>query len=494
MKGVLLLVIERIIRIMKSRFHFKIAFVPAIFLLLVFSCKKEIPVVTGETERSANQRLKDSVYYYYKRYSLWSDAPIPDDHSMFSFTDSCNSPSDVLSALKGMTPYHALYRGGIDRFSYLADMDNIAPQSFGVFLSIGAVSEQKAYPVVYFVEGGSPADQAGIIRSDVVLEINDNQDLSIDVKCNDDGCNVIDETAYQAVISRLLNAMAQRSMRIRVRHVNASESTMLISSNRYVVNPIVKNKVFSYPAKAIGYVALSSFEEVPEGSINRFRLDQVFDGFEQQQIKDLIFDLRYNTGGNISTVEYIANKVIAEGGDRNLMFRFILNAYLKQHPHTGGNSFEYVYFERQNHLNLSTVYFLVTDITASASELLINVLRPYMNVVIIAEHEGTYGKPVGFFRQEIMGKAALWAASFKLVNARGETDYWDGIGADQKNIVDNIFHDFGDIKESMVLTAVNHALGRVTSNNTVLRTAKMILPLNGRINKVNVGIEKGMLK
>jgi carboxyl-terminal processing protease len=490
---VILLFIEQITSVIKCLFYYKMAWVTIFLFLVILSCKKEPELVAEKNERSADQLLKDSVYYYYNRYSLWSDTAALDKNHVFSYTNNYGSAADVLTALKGLTPFHALYNGAIDRFSYLTDMNNTGQQSFGVFLSIGAVSAEKAYPVVYFVEGGSPADLAAIRRSDVVLGVNDQQDLSIPVTCNVNGCTVVDQTAYQAVISKLLKAMAQTSMQIRVRHIDATESTVQLSSNRYVVNPIIKNKVFAYPAKAIGYLALSSFEEVPEGSINRSRLDGVFAGFEQQQVKDVIFDIRYNTGGNISTVEYIANKVISEGGNRNLMFRFILNAYLQLHPKTGGNSFDDVYFDRHNQLNLNTVYFLVTDKTASAAELLINVLRPYMNVVIIAEHDGTYGKPVGFFKQEIMGKATLWAASFKLVNARGETDYWDGIQADQKNVADNIFHDFGDPEESMVLAAVNNALGLATSNKISAQNGKSVFLEKARINNVNAIMEKGML-
>jgi carboxyl-terminal processing protease len=490
---VILLFTEQSTRVIKYLFYYKMTLVTIFLLLTILSCKKEPGLVAEEKKRSADQMLKDSIYYYYKRYSLWSDTSILDKNSVYSYTDNYGSPADLVNALRGSTPFHALYNGAIDRFSYLTDMNNTGQRSFGVFLSIAAVSAQKAYPVVYFVEGGSPADLAAIRRSDVVLGIDDQQDLGIPVTCNDNGCTVVDQTAYQAVISKLLNAMAQTSMRIRVRHTDASESTAELSSNRYVLNPIIKHKVLAYPVKAIGYVALSSFEEAPEGSLNRSRLDGVFAGFEQQQVKEVIFDIRYNTGGNISTVEYIANKVITEGGNRNLMFRFILNAYLQQHPETGGYSFNDVYFDRHNQLNLNTVYFLVTDKTASAAELLINVLRPYMHVVIIAEHDGTYGKPVGFFKQEIMGKATLWAASFKLVNARGETDYWDGIQADQKNVADNIFRDFGDAEESMVLAAVNHALGRAPSNKISAQISKSVFLEKAGINKVNSVMDKGML-
>jgi len=451
---------------------YKFFLVNGFFLLFFLSCKKEMLPISEGNERAADQQLKDSIFHYYKLYSLWSDNIMPEDKALFSFTDSYASPVDLLTALKRTTPFHAGYNASIDRFSYLEDMSKIGSspddievnRGFGLFVSLGAVNENFAYPIIYYAEGGSSAAQSGIRRSDVILGIDDDQDFSVPVSCESGSCKFTDEKIRQAVVNKLLAAMQQSSMRIKVRHTDGNESTKSISSTPYEVNPIIKNKVFLYPAKAIGYLALSSFEAVPEGKANRSRLNQVFDDFEQNQIRDLIFDLRYNTGGHVSTVEYMANKIIGATADRALMYKYILNTYLSQPDNLPGESFDDVNFQRRNNLNLSTVYFLVTDVTASASELLINVLRPYMNVVIIAEHNGTYGKPVGFFRQEIMGKKGLWVASFKLTNARNQTDYWDGIGGDQRNVRDYIFRDFGDAEEDMLSAALNHSLGKAGSS------------------------------
>ena len=484
--------------IMRCLYSYKFILWSAISWLLFQSCKKDVPIISEPIVRTADQQLKDSVYYYYKRYSLWSDALIPAGQIDSTFTNAYDSPLNVLDALKGMTPYHAAYRGAIDRFSYLESIDPGAPLGynlgFGLFVSIGAVSETMAYPVVYFAEGGSPAAQAGIKRSDVILGINEYQDFSVPVTCETGNCKVLDDKRYQSVLNNLLAAMAEGSMKIRLRHVDGSESTVTILSGSYVVNPIIKDTVFSYSPKHIGYIALSSFEEASAGHVNRIHLDRVFQGFEQGQVKDLVFDLRYNTGGSVSTVEYIANKVIGQHDDQALMYKYGLNDYLSPHKQFKGYSFEDVYFKRDNNLNLSTIYFLVTDITASASELLINVLRPYMNVVIIAEHDGTYGKPVGYFKQDIMGRTSLWVASFKLINARGETNYWDGISADQKNVADYIFRDFGDVEEYMLAAAINHSLGRPNAAKSVAGSRKMSPPMRGRIVNVNKISEKKMIK
>lgn len=474
----------------------------AIFPVLFFSCKKELTVIYPEVARAEGQRLKDSVYYYYKLYSLWSDTVIPEQHTLFSFTDTYDSPLNVLEAMRRTTPFHAGYRTNIDRFSYLEDITGQdspdhqlnSSHGFGLYLAIGAVNQQEAYPVVYYAAGDSPAAMAGIRRSDVILGIDSDQDLRIPVSCASGSCQVLDEKVRQAVQNKLLAAMQRNRIQLRVRRADNSESELTILSKSYAVNPVIKDQVFSYPVKSIGYLALSSFEQVVEGEINRHRLDRVFERFEQRQVSELIFDLRYNTGGYVRTVEYIANKVIRIGADGSLMYKYILNAYLSKHPEIQRHAFQDIYFKRTNTLNLNTVYFIVTNKTASASELLINVLRPYMNVVIIAEHMGTYGKPVGFFRQDIMGQNALWVASFKLANARGETDYWDGIGADQGNIKDDIFRDFGDTEESMLGAVLNRALGQAKEIRVAGRVVKVAYPEKYKIEEINTVRQQAMLR
>jgi carboxyl-terminal processing protease len=455
---------------MPYRPYVKLVMLPALLATLLCACKKDVMPDVKHTERSPAQQLKDSIYRYYTQYSLWSDTSTADQSAVEAFIDTYDAPQDLLNALKSMTPNYPAYNGPIDRFSYLessgsdglmANAAQAATPGFGLYLSIAAVSNNKAYPIVYFVEGGSAAEKAGIRRSDAIIAL-DGQDFGIPINCNSGACNVIDPALQQQVVNSLLSALERNTLRVTLRHSDDAESTMTITAQPYDVNPISSKRIFSYPGQHIGYLALSSFEDLTAGQPNRFRLDAVFSEFENNQINDLILDLRYNTGGYISAAEYVANRVIPAAADGKLMYKYALNAYMSQRKNWKGESFDDVYYKRNGNLNLKTVYFLVTDITASAAELLINVLRPYMRVVIIAENDGTYGKPVGFFKQEIMGKTALWAASFKLINSRGETDYWDGIQADQRKVVDYIFRDFGDPEETMIAAAITHATGTGT--------------------------------
>lgn len=477
--------------------------VSAVILLFLWSCKKDVPKNPEKTEpeRSQEQLVKDSVYFFYKLYSLWSDGDIPTTEEAISFSDKFDSPLSLLNSLKNTTPFHLGYQSSIDRFSYVEDIRNVdqaafrmdADRGFGLFLSIGAVSEDRAYPVVYFVEGGSPADQKEIKRSDVILEIDGYGDMGMEVECGSTSCQVVDPNLYQKLIDNLLAAMEQNQMQLTLLHADGSESTVDLSSSYYEVDPIIKHSVFSYPAKNIGYLALSSFEDVSEGTVNRQEFENVFEEFEQNQINDLVVDLRYNTGGFVNAAEYVANKVINGTSDKSLMYSYVLNEYLFAHSNRVEASFEDVYFHRNNSLDLKTVYFLVTDITASASELLINVLKPYMNVVVIAENQSTYGKPVGFFKQDIMNHTSLWVASFKLVNAAGVTDYWDGIAADKTNVTDYIFRDFGDVEEPMLAAAITDAVGALANGGMNARVFQVEQPRKRALGVVNAIKNREML-
>ena len=85
-------------------------------------------------------------------------------------------------------------------------------------------------------------------------------------------------------------------------------------------------------------------------------------------------------------------------------------------------------------LNLNKLYVITSTFTASASEAVINCLRPYMgddNVVVIGET--TVGKPVamsGYTNDEI--DFILWPVVAYVLNADGKADYVNGITPDYK--------------------------------------------------------------
>ncbi|UIR56019.1 S41 family peptidase [Sphingobacterium sp. SRCM116780] len=485
---------------------FIIMLLSSVFLL---SCKKDQSFFTSEKPinttsiRTDEQLVRDSIYYYYNLYSLWTDESIPDYNHLFRFTDSFQTNDEVLGALKALTPTYNGYPEHVyDRFSYLQNISNSSGSTgkllmdinngYGIFFTIGAATDQEAYPIVYFVEGGSPAAKSGMRRSDVVKKLNNSTNLAIPIDCSTGTCKISDETQYRNVLDLLFKSLNEPAMQITLEHQDASTETMNLQYSSYEINPITKDSIYQSANKNVGYLALSSFEQIENGNQNQQHIDQVFQDFQSHQIKDLIVDLRYNTGGYVDAAIYIANKIINTNGNQKLMLKYQVNKYLSQDKENG--DFRDVYFQRSSQLELGTVYFLVTNITASASEMLINVLRPYMNVQIIAENNGTYGKPVGFFQQIIMNKIALWPVSFLLENANQYSDYWNGLEANQKNVTDYVFRDFGDTKEPMIAAAINQAMPGYNNNlrSRSLRSSNSFEKV--KFNNINNVSEKGLLK
>ncbi|MNV42217.1 hypothetical protein D3C71_1338810 [compost metagenome] len=189
---------------------------------------------------------------------------------------------------------------------------------------------------------------------------------------------------------------------------------------------------------------------------------------------------------------YVADKIGGAITKGKLMLTYEVNDYIKATPSIN-KMFQDTKFEGKSNLNLSKVYFLVSDRTASAAEMLINVLKPYLQVQIIASGARTYGKPVGFFEQVVQKKVSFWPVSFLLKNSANFSDYWDGLVPDKSNITDYVFVDVGDKKETMLATALNDAAPGITTKasiNAVSRKGYRTLDQG----EVNIRPDRGMIK
>src|SRR5690606_34741222 len=112
-------------------------------------------------------------------------------------------------------------------------------------------------------------------------------------------------------------------------------------------------------------------------------LADVFNNFISENVTDVVIDLRYNGGGYVNLQQKLANYLIKPSLSGSIMMNQEYNS-----EHSEDN--ETIFFEKLGTLDINNVYFIVSDNTASASELLINNLKPYMNVKLVGED--TYGK------------------------------------------------------------------------------------------------------
>ncbi len=477
--------------------------------LFVFSCKKDTPKPEPEpepVERTEAQLIKDDIYKYYKLYSLW-DKSIPDYTSDPSkFTDQYNSADAVLAALKALTPAHAKYSGGVlDRFSYIVGIDGYntgttasgrlkmdTNDGYGLYFNFGTEDGKIAFPIIYFVEGGSPAQIAGLKRSDYITAVGNDTDYSLAVTCEGENCS-FNRSDMDKIQNKLNAALDAGTLKLQVKHQDGTTTTKdLTYANGYTIDPIYKDSVYTYNGNNVGYLALSSFEEIENNNVNQQKIDAAFEKFQTQQIKSLIVDLRYNGGGYVDASAYVADKIGGAITKGKLMLTYEVNDYIKATPSIN-KMFQDTKFEGKSNLNLTKVYFLVSEGTASAAEMLINVLKPYLQVQLIASGTRTYGKPVGFFEQEVQNKVSFWPVSFLLKNSAGFSDYWDGLVPDKRNIEDYVFADVGDKKETMLATALNDAAPSITTKASINAVSrKGYRTLKG--GQINIRPDRGMIK
>jgi len=460
-----------------SYYTYKFTLCILLLLLGLIACKKNsVPAPTTISIRT----VQDSVYHYYSLYSLWKNRPWISSSELYELYQSEESVEGFLLSLKNFSAsYDQKSTNAKDRYSYIQEInlqsnkDNSnSRHGLGLNIRIAAISSTEAYPVIYMVDRGSPAAKAGLIRSDIIKEIDQNTDLLIPIQCRAGICNFTDQTKYVEVLNILANFVENPAVTLKIQNPAGSLKTIDLHAARYTISPIIKVNTLDINTEKIGYLALTSFEDVQNNNQNYRDFEAIFADFEQQSIRELIIDLRYNLGGQIDAATYLANKIAPESTRGKLMYSLELNAYLESLKAKQDKRFEDVYFAPRNNLKIKRIFFLVSNQTASAAELVINIISPYMQVITIGSDLKTFGKPVGYFKQEIMGKYNLWVASFKINNALGYGDYWEGISPDITDITDNYLVDFGNIREDMLGKALS-----IISNENVIAAPKAQMKL-----------------
>jgi C-terminal processing protease CtpA/Prc len=208
------------------------------------------------------------------------------------------------------------------------------------------------------------------------------------------------------------------------------------------VNPVLFDTVYNVSGKQVGYFVFYTFSSVynDNGGATPTKqvLDQVFNKFRAAGISELIVDFRYNTGGAVSTAQYLDNAIAPAGTQGKVMFNYVYNDKLNQNLSAAGLPAS-VKFQSTGGLQLNHVFFITNNQTASASELTLNNLKPYMNVKLVGST--TYGKPVGFLSYTISDHdgsgnekylADLYAINFETKNSQQQGGYYSGIDPDEE--------------------------------------------------------------
>ncbi|UPK69574.1 S41 family peptidase [Chitinophaga filiformis] len=466
----------------------KYSLVQLLFLsLLWFACKKDKQPdpPTPPAEGTREQLTTDSLYLYAKQIYLWYDAiPAIDVFKPRQYATGGNVLSNYQRELYAITQFKTNpqtgeayeYSGvpGHPKYSFITEesltggrMGTIDLNDKGDDLGLG-LSASGSEVRIRIVYPASPAAGAGLTRGMKVVAING--------------------TPVNSSSGPFIEAALDKStVTMTVEKTPGVPEIVNLTKRQYTSSAVLKTSILDAGTQKVGYIAYGRFSAY---SVTKAAIDQAFAKFVTAGVTSLIVDLRYNGGGYTESAQYLANQIAPNSLDGKVMYVEYFNDLLQKgqapilkeqlyrnsagepvmwngHWATyadldytvAGNTFK---FTSDGSLNsLKQVVFIVSGNTASASELVINSLKPYMPVKLVGAR--TYGKPVGFFGIKI-DKYTVYLSNFYMQNANGDGNYFHGMDVDIP-AEDDVRNDFGVPGETCVMSALNyiegHPAGRV---------------------------------
>jgi len=489
----------------------------AVSLLALGGCKKSKveptptpPVVTPPTTTTGTrpQQTLDSIFLYAKEIYYWNDKlPTYDAFNPRQYatgSDVANYNTALLNVAKYSSPYEWTTGATSPKYSYIFDKANKNPTAYidpvssvdlegngndvGMRYAIFTYSNDPGYLFyVGAVYQNSPAEKAGITRGDLIKKVNG---VSF-------GAN------YNSEYNALNTALNGTNLVLEVVKANGSTATYNITKAVFKSSPIYKSKIFTSGAHKIGYVAYARFSNAANSETE---LTNIFNDFASKGVTGLILDFRYNGGGYVSTAEHLINLIapstasgvmyteyynstMQSGNAKILANQPLLDAAGKIRYGSNGVMLTYAnvnystaantasFSKKGNLTNVRDVVFLVSGSTASASELVINSLKPHMTVSLVGRT--TYGKPIGFFPVTIENKYDVYFSLFETKNSLGQGGYFDGMTptvstseliTDASNGIYNAMYDFGDARDGYTKAALNILAQNVTFTNGLIAT------------------------
>lgn len=366
----------------------------------------------GVSGDSFDENEKSYLYNLFLTEYYWNDwVPLPFDDSVYT------EPQQMIDALR----YTA-----IDRWSFSLtqqEYDALSAQSASGF-GFGYMADF----TVYLVRIDSPAQDARLMRGDKIISV-DGQPVS------------------EMLISQASNNLNQTT-NFGIERSGAPMNISIMAQN-YSFKVASSTVLQTQEGKRVGYLRFDAFTE---SAIDE--LEGAFTYFKGQAIDKLVIDLRYNGGGSINTASILLDK-IGSSFDGKLQFTLEWNDQNINHN-------ESLYFDSQdpNSLSLSKLVFLTTSQSASASELVINAMEPYMQCDVAIIGTQTHGKPVGMSGRT-NGSYIYFLVNFVVANSVGFFDYFSGLPADCQVEDKDFVHQLGDPNEALL----NKALYFIDNNH-----------------------------
>ncbi|WP_339634605.1 S41 family peptidase [Bizionia echini] len=383
---------------------------------------------------ASTRDLNDFVWRGLNTYYLYKDN-VPDlannrfdSGSYEAFLNSYASPESLFEYLRYQPQT-------VDRFSWITSNYILLEQQLnGTTLNNGMDYGLMRYPngsnnvfgYVGYVLPNSSASNQGIVRGTIFYAVNG-------IPLNTNNFNsLLQNTTYTINLADYDdNGTAVTNDDI----ITPNGQSMTLSKSTITENPIFKTDIFEVAGQNVGYLMYNGFTRDFDSQLNA-----VFGDFQANNIQNLVLDLRYNSGGSVNTAILLSSMIAGQTGNvfSTEQWNTDIQSQLSVEQTTN-------YFTDNdagaplNILNLNKVYVLTTKRSASASELVINSLEPYIDVVHIGtETAGKFQASITLydapdFRRANANPSHLYAMQplvLKSLNAVGNTDYSQGLFPD----------------------------------------------------------------
>lgn len=413
----------------------------ALFLLFIISLNTVSCFEDNDDVSVTANQINDFVWKGLNLFYLYKD-DVPDladnrfssDDEYASYLNDFTSPRDLFEALRYQPQT-------VDRFSrifenYIA-LEQLLDGNFttnGMEFQLFRFSETTTnrYGIVTHVLPNTSAEFQGVKRGDIFYGVDGVQLTESNIS------QLLGQNSYMINLGSYNNNGTPETTDDTVE--TTSETIDLIKA-QYSENPIYINNILNVDNKQIGYLMYNGFTGTDQYNS---QLNDVFGSFKSAGINELVLDLRYNSGGSVNSAILLSSLItgqftgeIFSTQEWNSQFQeaienenpeFLIDRFTDRLNNASINSLE-----------LSKVYILTTGRSASASELVINSLRPYINVVQIGttttgKYQASrivYDSP-NFSRENANAghTYAMLPLIYKSLNANGVTDYFDGLEPD----------------------------------------------------------------
>jgi len=334
---------------------------------------------------SQNLYVRDVLNSYYYWYQF-----LPTGVSPTTYT----SPEAYLDAVR--------YRPIDNSYSYITSAAaNDAFYSDSQFIGYGLSTQTNSTDLrVLQVFDASPALEATLERGDRITQVN--------------GRSVAAMVAAGTIGSAFGAADVGVTSDIVFEKPNGDRRTARMVKRLVTIPTVSLTRVVESDGRKVGYLFFRNFVRPSEAALN-----DAFAALKTAGATELVLDLRYNGGGLVDIAVHLSSLIGGTRTNGQVLLNYVHN------DRVGPSLNKTTRFTNpEQALTLSRLVVITTRASASASELVINSLRPYMPVAVIGDT--TYGKPVGQYGFTFCEKV-LAPVSFSIKNVNNEGDFFDGI-------------------------------------------------------------------